>query len=544
MSWWKTLFAGKAARPDPEPQTAAPAFRPLRQQLAPHPGVGLTPELLAALLAGAETGYLTAQAALAEDMEEKDAHLYAELSKRKRALLSLDWDVLPPQNGGARDRRDAAECRDWLRELPDFEDLLLDLANGLLYGYAAIELDWQSSGRRWLPTPHYRPPTWFQMDRETRTELRLRSTAHGDGEPLRPLGWIVHRHQAKSGYLARAGLARILAWPFLFKNYAVGDLAELLELHGLPLRVATYPAFLAEDAKTTLWEQLRDLGHNAAALLPEGVKLEFAEVQTKGESYQTMIDWCERSISKAILGQTLSAEARATGLGSGVAKLHDEVRWDLVSSDARQIAGTLGQQLIAPLLRLNRGLDDPARLPRFVFDLKEVADLSQYAEALPKLVSIGLPIPVAWASERLGIPAPAEQEPILSTAPIPAPVSARFNRLPSPLGRGAGGEGNQSATHLALRSPLPLGEGPGVMAGGEGEDPTAPLVDRLGAEADPLLDALLAPVRALLANSADLDDFRAGLLDLYPDLDGAAFADLMGQALAVADAAGRWEARP
>ena len=46
------------------------AFRPLRQELAPHPSAGLTPAGLAALLAGAETGDLTAQAALAEDMEE------------------------------------------------------------------------------------------------------------------------------------------------------------------------------------------------------------------------------------------------------------------------------------------------------------------------------------------------------------------------------------------------------------------------------------------------------------------------------------------
>lgn len=523
MNWWTRWFAGKTARPDPEPQTAAKAFRPLRQELAPHPSVGLTPARLAALLAGAESGELTAQAALAEDMEEKDAHLYAELSKRKRALLALDWDVLPPQTSSARDRRQAAECRDWLRELPDFEDLLLDLANGLLYGYAAVELEWRSTGGRWQPTPHYRPPGWFQMDPETRTELRLRSTANWQGEPLRPLGWIVHRHQAKSGALARAGLARVLAWPFLFKNYAVRDLAELLELHGLPLRVATAPAFLSETDKAALWSQLRDLGHDAAALLPEGVKIEFAEVQTKGESYQTMIDWCERSISKAILGQTLSAEAKATGMGSGVATLHDEVRWDLVGSDARQIAGTLSRQLLAPLLQLNRGLDDPARLPRFAFDLKEVADLSLYAEALPKLVSIGLPIPAAWASERLGIPAPADNEPVLS-APSGTP---RAETAPPDLPDGEPVPARLAVATLTAAAPI---------------DPTAPLVERLGVEAEPLLDALLEPVRVLLAASADLDEFRTGLSALYPDLDPRAFAALMGQALAVADAAGRFEA--
>ena len=65
------------------------------------------------------------------------------------------------------------------------------------------------------------------------------------------------------------------------------------------------------------------------------------------------------------------------------------------------------------------------------------------------------------------------------------------------------------------------------------------MIERLGAEADPLLSALLEPIRALLGRSADLDDFQAGLLDLYPALDASDFAALMGQALAVADAGGR-----
>ena len=74
-------------------------------------------------------------------------------------------------------------------------------------------------------------------------------------------------------------------------------------------------------------------------------------------------------------------------------------------------------------------------------------------------------------------------------------------------------------------------------------DPTAPLVDRLGEEAEPLINALLDPVQAALDDSSDLMDFRARLLALSPELDGKAFADLMGQALAVADAQGMWEAR-
>ena len=46
----------------------------------------------------------------------------------------------------------------------------------------------------------------------------------------------------------------------------------------------------------------------------------------------------------------------------------------------------------------------------------------------------------------------------------------------------------------------------------------------------------------MLERATDLDEFQAGLLELYPDLNDSDFATLMGQALAVAHAGGRLDA--
>ncbi|BBI66825.1 hypothetical protein PKHYL_10160 [Psychrobacter sp. KH172YL61] len=62
-----------------------------------HPAVGLTPAKLHQLLTGAESGNMNDMLALFEDMEERDAHIFAELDKRKRSLLSLDWYIKPPE---------------------------------------------------------------------------------------------------------------------------------------------------------------------------------------------------------------------------------------------------------------------------------------------------------------------------------------------------------------------------------------------------------------------------------------------------------------
>lgn len=58
-----------------------------------HPSKGLDVNRVYALLSAAELGDIEAQSDLFSDMEERDGHLFAELSKRKRALLTLPFTV-------------------------------------------------------------------------------------------------------------------------------------------------------------------------------------------------------------------------------------------------------------------------------------------------------------------------------------------------------------------------------------------------------------------------------------------------------------------
>lgn len=412
-----------------EPQTARVAS--LHQEFANHPSRGLTPPKLAAILEAAEQGDLTAQAELGEDMEEKDGHIMAELGKRKRALLTLDWDIVPPRNATAEEKNLAEYARGLIQELPDFEDLLFDLLDAIGKAYSGCEIEWRREGREWMPEEfHHRPASWFTVDRATRTELRLRDMSL-DGQALQPFGWIMHMHKAKSGYIARAGLHRVLAWPFLFKNYSVRDLAEFLEIYGLPLRLGTYPSGASPEEKATLMRAVVNIGHAAAGIVPEGMLIDFKEA-AKGASdpYTAMMEWCERTQSKAILGGVATSEAVPTGLGSGLAQVHDDVRWDLTVSDTRQLAGTLTRDLIYPLLALNKGLDSLHRCPRFVFDTGEPEDIKIFSEALPPLVNAGMRIPQKFVHERLRIPEAKGDEPVLERPPQPAsPFAAAKGKI-------------------------------------------------------------------------------------------------------------------
>lgn len=497
-----------------EPQTAS--ISTLGREWQTHPSRGLTPAKLAQILDQAELGDLTAQADLAEDMEEKDAHLFAELSKRKRALLGLSWDIQPPRKPSAAEELAAEQLKEWVLDLEDFEDVLFDLADAILKGYSCCELEWARVHRHFLPRRiHHRPPRWFQVPNDARDEIRLRDAHVTGGAPLQPFGWLCHIHKAKSGYVTRAGLVRVLCWPYLFKNYSVRDLAEFLEIYGLPLRLGTYPNGASEQEKATLLAAVVGIGHDAAGIVPEGMMIDFKEA-AKGteEPFEAMMRWCEAVESRAILGGTLTSTAESTGLGASTADVHNEVRHELMVSDARQIAGTLSRDLLWPLAALNGLALDPRRAPRFVFETEEPEDLALYADALPKLVSVGVRVPRDWANERLGIPIPDEDEPVLSSGAAPAP--------PSPTPETA------ATRRVALRERDPA-------------DAADALADRLEVETAPLLDALVAPVRDLVMAAESLEEIRDRLPGLFPGLPFEALAQVMGQALAAAELAGRFD---
>ena len=431
-----------------EPQTSR--LQMLYRSMAGHPARGLTPARLNTILEEAESGNLIAQHELFRDMEERDGHLFAELSKRKRAVIKLDWDIVPPRNASKADEDLAAYAKELVSDLPDFEDMLFDALDGIGHGFSALELEWVRLGSDWTINKfHHRPQAWFQTDWETHSKLLLRDSAV-NGLPLQPFGWILHIHKAMSGYTVRSGLSRVLVWPYLFKHFAVGDLAEFLDIYGLPLRVGKFPSNATPEEKSTLWQAVAGIGHNAAGIIPQSMAIEFEEAAKGTEKpFEAMISWCERTQSKAILGSTLTSEAGSTGLGSGMAEIHNEVRIDIRDSDCKQLAGTITRDLIYPLLALNKGVADIRRCPRFVLDVSEPEDLTAYADALPKLVSLGMKIPSHWAHDRLQIPLAQEGDDVLSIAPVVA-AAAPTVPLDAPAKKPAKGAAAASTAMAAL----------------------------------------------------------------------------------------------
>ena len=390
-------------------QTADVAW--LQNQWQEHPVIGLTPARLHRLLTDAEQGNLQAQADLFCDMEERDGHIFSEMDKRKKGVNGLAWGVNPPKNASEAERKIAEEVSEWIDDIKDFEMFLFDAMDGVGHGYSCQEIEWHQLGNLWLPKSfeHINARN-FITPYDQPNVLKL-NDGSPDGADFWDFGWFVHRHKAKSGYIARAGLHRVLSWSFLFKNYGIRDVMEFLETYGLPSKIGKYPSGATSDEKLTLLRAVMSIGRNAGGIIPNGMAIDF-EQATDGDTknHFDLIKWCEQTQSKVIVGGTLLSQADGKTSTNAQSQTHEVQFESIRKSDAKQLARSISDSLIANLMRLNYPSVSLDRYPQFYFDTADTEDIQTFSEALPKLVEIGFKIPRTWAHEKLGIPEPADDD--------------------------------------------------------------------------------------------------------------------------------------
>jgi phage gp29-like protein len=509
-----------------EPQTSQ--LGAVAREYDLHPARGLTPATLHTLLTSAEQGEWTRQLDLADDMEERDGHLFAEIDKRKGAVAGLKWSLVEPEGADAGAKKLTAQLREWLATIEDFEDLVRGMMDAVLKSFSAHEMVWELQEGVLLPKISFRPQRWFTVDKAGRNELRLRTEANQhEGEALRSFAWIAHVHKTRNGYLARGGLVRVLAWPYLFKNYATRDLAEFLEIYGLPLRLGSYPSGATDEEKRRLLQAVTQIGHNAAGIIPQGMKIDFQSAAIgSGDPFGSMIDRMDEVESKAILGQTLSAGAAKNGTQE-IATVHADVRMDIRNSDTRQLSATMKRQLLWPMAALNIPGADPKMLPNFEFEIAEPEDMAAYAENLPKLAAAGLKIPVKWAQDRLCIPEPEAGEEVMQGPKPPAAPPAPGDPQPGDT------------------KPVPPKKKAALAARSNTGDPRDALDDLIDdATADwqpllaPMVEPLLAELDKALSRGETLAAFRARLPELIERMDSRALGEQLARAAFSARLAG------
>jgi len=412
---------GREVQVEKRPETREIAVTMVRDRWSEYPSGGLTPQKLATIFKEADIGDVARQAELFEEMEEKDAHLFSEMQTRKNAVHGLDYEITPwSESAGDKQIRDfVADC---VFNLESFDDALLDLLDAIGKGYSLAELHWDmSSGKaliNHLTWIHAKKAVFYERGaadpwrRSFEVPRILTEAEPVHGEEMPPFKLVYHRYKARSGYDTRAGVMRVCAWMYLFKNYSLKDWVAFAEVYGMPLRLGRYEVGATPEDKAALIAAIRSLGSDAAGVISKNTEIEFVEtIKNAGTNnvYETLANFCDKQMSKAILGQTATTEGTPGKLGNEDAQ--DKVRQDLIIADAESLAKTIRFQIIRPLVGYNYGWDKP--LPWFNLRYERPEDLEMLMNVYKGASEIGQPISQEHVSERFKIPLPAKGETVL-----------------------------------------------------------------------------------------------------------------------------------
>lgn len=503
-----------------KPELFEIAVAQVQDKYSTYPSNGLTPVRLAQIFREADAGDVLRQMELFEEMEEKDPHLFSQLQTRKNAVTGLDYEIIPFSDDEA-DKEIAEFVKQEIESLENFEDVLMDLLDAIGKGIAISEIIWAyDEGKvtiqdiKWR---HQKRLFWDEND-----ILKITTKDFPSGIEIPENKFIIHRYKAKSGHPARAGVLRVVAWMYLFKNYGLKDWVSFCEVFGMPLRLGKYNPSASEEDKLALMRALVQIGTDAAGIIPDGTEIEFKESAktTSINVYESLARFCDEQISKAVLGQTLTSDS---GSGSyAQSKTHNEVRHDLTVADCKALAATLRRDLIRPLVLFNYGEDK--RIPYLRFDSEEADDQKETVDIYEKLIcKIGLKIPTAHLYKKFSIPKPEEGEEV-ATPPggasgVPLREALKFMR----------NKCDRELERIDKEYQVQIDK----------------LADVAAAQSSSVFAKIFEPVMELLNDSESLEELKKQLEDenfveaLYKKMDIKDLDELLQKAMFYADMLGR-----
>ena len=492
-------------------EVAAPQLAGVRSPISGYPGDGLNPVRLAQLMRAADHGNPQAYFELAEQIEERDLHYVGVLGTRKRSVSQIDITV----DAASDDPRDVAMAdmvRAWI-DRDELADEMFDILDAVGKGISCTEIIWDTSEGQWWPKRLERvDQRYLTFDRRDLSTPMLRGgpTGTGPDEYLEPFKFIDCRIKAKSGIPVRSGIARLQAWNWMFKAFTLRDWAIFAQTYGQPVRVGTYHPGASETDKRTLFEAVANIAGDCAAIIPEGMKLDFVESGNVGQGsdlYERRADWLDGQTSKAVLGQTGTTDQRGGGLGDGGNKVHERVAEDIETADCKAVSAPLNRDLVRPWVTLEHG---PQKLyPKVRIARPKREDLSGLTTMLQALVPLGLEVEQSQIRDRFGITEPAPGAKLLRPA---IAVS------------------NTTAGQLAMQA-RQAGSVPAPV-------PADVIADKLTTDTAPEIATMAEAIEAMLDKAKDLDEFREMLFAAYPDIDTSKLGALIAPGLVAAAAAG------
>jgi hypothetical protein len=329
--------------------------------------VGWTPESLRAAIVEHIHGIFVNSTQVVDSIILTDSRVQSALTAREGGLLGRPLSFGLPRR--YRKSPLAKECRDaWVNHWPamspeaTFSELL---KYRILLGFAQAQNVWRSSK---YMLPHI--SMWNSRHTYWDYSLRRYINVTLDGQEVVDKGDAHHilycPHGEYRGWM-RGKAFSIVNW-WLARQYALRDANRFSEARGLATLLAISPMGADIDDIANFRAALENMGQENVIQLPQSADpsigkyaVEFLEQKsTTYEIFHTIIELANAEICLAILGQNLGGGQEVKEGSFAAARVHADVRQQLLQQDATSLAWCIYEQVARPFAALNFGNPDLA----------------------------------------------------------------------------------------------------------------------------------------------------------------------------------------
>lgn len=345
------------------------------------------------------------------DEMQKDAQVRSCLNTKKFAILSKGWQLLP-----ASDSAVDVEIADFVRFCFDdmrgsVQDMIFAALDAIAKGFSVMEINYKPliygpfAGKIGLDSIKSKDPAAFGFDMDDYLNILGITMAESGAQVDLPMEkFIVYTYMPS--YEMPYGQSDLRpAYKHWFCKEIISKFWSLhLEKFGMPTAKGSYKRGMPKDQQDELLRALDKIQQETAIVIPEDVTIELLEAKRDGEAgYLRAIEFHNRQIAKAILGQTLTSDEGSRSGSFAMAKVHLDILGHYLQKLKRDIEETvMRDQLIRRMVEINYGVRD---YPRFVLGTLDERDPALMGSFVEKLVSSGVVAPdEGWIRDYLGIP--------------------------------------------------------------------------------------------------------------------------------------------
>ncbi len=345
------------------------------------------------------------------DRMQTDAQVAACLRIKKFAVLSNGWQV-HPASGSSADVETADFIRFCFNEMRgSVQDLLYNALDALAKGFSVIELVYKPierghfAGKIGLAAAKSKDPASFTFDTDEFLNIRgLRMRHFGEETLLPPEKFVIYSYMP--AYESPYGQSDLRS---AYKHWWSKDIImrfynRYLEKYGSPTATGSYRRGTPKAQQDELLRVLDRIQQETAIVVPDDVKIQLLEAQRGGEAgFIAALEFHDRQIAKAILGQTLTTDEGSRVGSLALAKVHLQVLHSQLEKLKRDLEDqVIGEQVVRRLVEMNF---PNRRCPVFKLGSLGQKDIPTLGTMIADLIGAGVVRPdESWIRRELELP--------------------------------------------------------------------------------------------------------------------------------------------